>query len=309
MESKNINTNIDKLLLVPSRNGQSQNLAMAESGLIKPRIRYSGAARRRYKKMKERGELFENIQNSPSPIVSRSVNKEDAPINSQKRVMPEQSPCDSPNSHQNKKPKITDEKPTHAQAVARTKIAFVPEGYPDKRLSADEGGVVKKLIRERILQLPEDAVVPTFIGTWERDGAVIFNCANEASMDWLKSLSTEIKVEDTPLYVLPADELPKRHWIVVHSEESDLTAEEVIKLLDKQNVGLVAKEWIIVKGSESKSVKSTHFAALITDLSLEGLKACGYKPFCGLGRATVKLLEKGRGEGTEQTTHRVTETV
>ncbi|KYN07985.1 hypothetical protein ALC62_01035 [Cyphomyrmex costatus] len=177
------------------------------------------------------------------------------------------------------------------------RMAFVPEGYPEKKLGSSEGGKIRRLVRKHILELPEDGLAPTFTGTWERDGAVIFNCANQQTVDWLKSLSTVIKIGGTALHVLPAGELPKRHRVVVHVEESDLAVEEAIKLLDRQNTGLGAREWVVVRGSESRDAKSAHFAALIGDRSLEVLKTCGFKPFCGLGRATVRLLDKERKEG------------
>jgi len=65
--------------------------------------------------------------------------------------------------------------------------------------------------------------------------------------DWLISLFGDIRMEDVPLCVMPADKLPKCHWVVVHVEKANLTAEETVKLFDRQNTGLVAKEWIIAK--------------------------------------------------------------
>jgi len=111
-------------------------------------------------------------------------------------------------------------------------MALIPEGYPDKKLGVDKGEV-RKLVRGRILALPDDASAQTFTGSWERDGAFVFCCANQGSADWLKSLSGEIKIGGVPLRASPADELPKRHRVVVHVEEPDLTVEETIKLLDR----------------------------------------------------------------------------
>lgn len=71
-----------------------------------------------------------------------------------------------------------------------------------------------------------------------------------------------------------------------------MVVEKAIKLLDRQNTGLGVREWVVVRGSESKDAKSAHFAALIGDTSLEVLKTYDFKPFCELGRATVKLLDK-----------------
>ncbi|KYM93660.1 hypothetical protein ALC62_15739 [Cyphomyrmex costatus] len=191
-----------------------------------------------------------------------------------------------------KKPKVTDQG-AHARAITgMIRMAFVPEGYPEKK----EVKEIRRLVRGHILELPEDGLAPTFTGTWERDGAVIFNCTNQKSVDWLKSLSTEIKIGSTVLRVLPAGELPKCHRVVVHVEELDMAGEEAIKLLDRQNAGLGTREWVVVRGSVSRDAKSAHFAALIGNRSLEVLKTCGFKPFCGLGRTTIRLLDIERKE-------------
>ena len=82
-----------------------------------------------------------------------------------------------------------------------------------------------------------------------------------------------------------------------------MTAQETLKLLDRQNTDLAASEWVVTRGSESRDATSSHFACLVGDSSLDALKACGLKPFCGLGRATVKVLDKERkGEACVEVT-------
>jgi len=65
----------------------------------------------------------------------------------------------------------------------------------------------------------------------------------------------------------------------------------------------------VVRESESRDAKSAYFAALVGDSSLEALRACGSKPFCGLGRATVKLLDKERSQGAAASTGETSGTV
>jgi len=204
---------------------------------------------------------------------------------------------------QGKKPKVIHDQGSYAQATkGLIRMALVLEGYPDKKLGAEEVGEVRRLVRGRILALPDDAPAPAFTGSWERDGALMFCCANQGSAEWLKSLSGEMKLGETPLRALPADELPRRHRVVVHVEEPDLTIEETIKFLDKQNTGLAAGEWVVIRGSTSRDAKSAHFAALVGDSSLEALKACGFRPFCGLGRASIRMLDKERREEVGRST-------
>jgi len=136
-------------------------------------------------------------------------------------------------------------------------------------------GKIRKLITRCILDFSEGGLAPAF-GTWERDGIVIINCANQQSVDWLKSQSTELNIDGHTLHVLPAEELPKRHLIVVHVEEPDLVVEKTIKLLDRQNIDLNARGWVVLRESESRDAKSAHFAAMIDGASLEILKICEF---------------------------------
>jgi hypothetical protein len=85
---------------------------------------------------------------------------------------------------------------------------------------------------------------------------------------------------------------------VVHVEDPEISVKETLEPLDRQNKGLASSEWIVVRSSERRDATSAHFAALIGDRPLEELKALNFKPYCGLGRATIKLPVKAR-KGSE----------
>lgn len=70
--------------------------------------------------------------------------------------------------------------------------------------------------------------------------------------------------------------------------------------MNRQNLGLNFKGWVIVEGSEKKESTSSHFAALVDDKAMQVLKACNFRPHCGDQRTAVKPLEKIRKE--EETT-------
>jgi len=310
METENYNDNPTQTLQGGASTGSErpEGITTAESGPKKTRVCYSGAARRRYQKQREKERAEKAQASSPAADLLLTDRGGGAGAGAPKRARPEHSTPSPSENRQSKKPKVLDQG-SYAQAIkGLTRMALVLEGYPDKKLGADGVREIRRLVRGRILALPDDAPAPTFTSTWEKEGALIF-CANQTSADWLQSLSGELKVEGVPLRVLPADGLPKRHRVVVHVEEPDLTAEETVKLLDRQNTGLAAREWVVVRGSESRDAKSSHFAALVSDSSLEALRACGSKPFCGLGRATVKLLEKERSQGAAASTRGTSETV
>lgn len=128
-----------------------------------------------------------------------------------------------------------------------------------------EVGETRKRIKELILGLPEGTMAPTFASTWEKDGALIICCANQQLVDWLKDLSAEIRVGNTPLHAAMLDELLRRHRVVVYMGKPDLTSKETIKLLDRQNTGLGAREWVVGE-STNRDALNAHFLPLSTIL-------------------------------------------
>ncbi|EFN63407.1 hypothetical protein EAG_12816 [Camponotus floridanus] len=153
---------------------------------------------------------------------------------------------------------------TSEQRACQTSL----EDFPDKKLGVAECGLIRKMIRGRILELPEATKAPTFSGSWERDGAYVFVCDDEQSEDWLKSLSSDLKMEGNSLRVVPVDELPRCHRVVIHMDEPDLSAEETLKLLGRQNTGLTTEDWIVTRGSVSRDAT---FACLIDGQFLDVL--------------------------------------
>jgi hypothetical protein len=51
-------------------------------------------------------------------------------------------------------------------------------------------------VTERILDLVMSTKAPIFQGTSDRDGAVIFNCADLETVEWLKSLTTVLTIKE-----------------------------------------------------------------------------------------------------------------
>jgi hypothetical protein len=196
---------------------------------------------------------------------------------------------------QKKKTKVPEQR-TYAQAAAGiSRVAIVSMAYPDRRLDEEEVALLKESVKGRILDLVMGTKAPIFQGTSDRDGAVICNCADVETVEWLKSLTTVLTIkEGLQLRALGVDELPKRHRVVVHVEDPKMSVKRALDLLDRQNKGLASSGWIVVRGSESRDATSTHFAALIGDRPLKELKALNFKPYCGLGQATIKLPAKAR---------------
>ncbi|XP_029162919.1 uncharacterized protein LOC114934410 [Nylanderia fulva] len=269
----------------------------------KTRPRYSGAARRCYKKQKQfqKEELVPGTKATPSEAASNS-NSEGAGGSEQARASKQPRPVLSntpslSDKHPDKRPRIKDQGSFAQTTKGIVRLAVIGDGFPHKKLGDGEVAEIRKLIRGRIIALQKGTKAPTFTDSWIRDGALIFACANDESANWLKSLFADLRLRNVPLRVLPVDELPKRHRVVVHVQEPDFFVKEAIELLDRQNVSLASGDWVVSSGRESRDASSSHFACLVTAQLLEALKACNFKPFCGSTRATVKLLGKEHREG------------
>jgi len=221
----------------------------ADSDHLKTRTRYSEAARRRYKKQLQMEREAAKVLTPPPAAASIAKDKgEGTSAGAVKRTRAEAVTPSPKHSHQGKKPKVTDQG-TFAQATkGLVRMALVHEGYPDKRLGASEVAIIRKQLRARILELAEGIKAPTFTGSWERDGAMVLACADVQTGDWLKSLASELTIGDAPLGCATDREATQATSLVVHVEEPDLTAQEALKLLDKQNTGLAVSEWVRHQG-------------------------------------------------------------
>lgn len=248
------------------------------SEVAKEKKKKSGAARRRQKKQKDG-------RDGDAPVSSGAT----------KRPAPEHNTPSPSESSRDKRPRVS-HPPSYALAATKAvRMALVPENYPDRKFEPEEELAARRLVRSGILLLPPGTRAPTFEGNWARDGAVIFACSNQETADWLKSQFSGVPLPGDNgiiLRVKPFEELPKRTRVVVHVDDPEITVGDALVFLDRQNVGLAASEWIVVRGSMKKEATGVHFAALIPDRSLEGLKACNNKPHCGVGRAAIKVLPK-----------------
>jgi hypothetical protein len=267
------------------------------------RKRYSGAARRRHKKQQQReaGERAVQAvtQQTDAAAISPGSGKQGLSRAVKRSWLDSSIP--SPSGEQiTKKPKVPEQR-TYAQTAAGiNRVAIVPKAYPDKRFDEEEVALLKETVTGCILDLVMGTKAPIFQGTSERDGAVIFNCADIETVEWLKSLTTALTIkEGLQLRAVGVDELPKRHRVVVHVEDPKMSVKQILDLLDRQNEGLTSSEWVVVRGSESMDATSAHFAALIGDRPLERLKALNFKPYCGLGQASIKLPAKARRENKD----------
>ncbi|XP_043273933.1 uncharacterized protein [Venturia canescens] len=240
-----------------------------------------------------------SLSNSPSRNVApEGTTGADSGRNAEtgtvKRSRPDDDTPSPPREHQDKEPRLNDYGSYAQIKEGIIKLAIVMEGFPANQLGPKEVEKIRKIIRERILEVPQGTKVPTFTDFCERNGALIVSCADEQTKDWLNSFFLETPMDGKLLRVLLPEEFQKRYQVVVHVKEADISTEEAIKLLDRQNVGLGTDDWAVVKDSESRDASSTHFACFIGGKSLEALRKCDFRPFCGLSRASIRLVDKDK---------------
>lgn len=215
-------------------------------------------------------------------------------VGTPKRTRPVHTTPSPSDVRQDKRPRVTAQGSFAQAAKGLVRVALILEGYPDKKLGAGEVALIRRMIRARILDRVGATRAPTFTGSWERDGAMVVSCADSFSEEWVKNLSSEIKIGESSLRAVSEAELPKRHRVVVHVEEPDIKVEESLRLLDLQNSGLAAGEWVVGLGGVKQEANGIHFTCLVGGSSLEAIRKCGSRPFCGLGRAHITWSDRDR---------------
>ncbi|KAG8260622.1 hypothetical protein J6590_092783 [Homalodisca vitripennis] len=133
--------------------------------------------------------------------------------------------------------------------VAAIKMAIALEGYPEAKLSAEQGEAIEDAIMEEIQPL-EDGFVPSFAGTYLEKGVLIASCINEHTKRWLEEVIQRVKPlgDDISLRVgLRKDILRStRVFFRAHPKLLKKTPEKVLEMFKKQNPNLNVNEWKIL---------------------------------------------------------------
>ncbi|KAG8295510.1 hypothetical protein J6590_078526 [Homalodisca vitripennis] len=141
--------------------------------------------------------------------------------------------------------------------VAAIKMAIALEGYPEAKLSAEQGEAIEDAIMEEIQPL-EDGSVPSFAGTYLEKGVLIASCINEHTKRWLEEVIQRIKPlgDDISLRVgLRKDILRStRVFFRAHPKLLKKTPEKVLEMFNKQNPNLNVNEWKILPSKPDRKV-------------------------------------------------------
>ncbi|KAG8334463.1 hypothetical protein J6590_089813, partial [Homalodisca vitripennis] len=133
--------------------------------------------------------------------------------------------------------------------VAAIKMAIALDGYPDAKLSEEQGEAIEDAIMQEIQPL-EDGSVPSFAGTYLEKGVLIASCINEHTNRWLEEVIQRTKPlgDDISLRVgLRKDILRStRVFFRAHPKLLKKTPAKVLEMFKKQNPNLNENEWKIL---------------------------------------------------------------
>lgn len=166
-------------------------------------------------------------------------------------------------------------------------LIVAPPRYPREMFNDSMISKIKKAILELISLLSHPDKPLIFNGTMNVEGAIIFQCANEPTVKWLKELN-QLWIDNrvTFIQVEKIGRPSNCYHIMVHVKE-DLDRKIILEYLSKQNKGLATHEWAIIEDSEYRDENGSHFDAFVRADSLNILKALDFKPYCGLERAVI----------------------
>ncbi|XP_031329836.1 uncharacterized protein LOC116160842 [Photinus pyralis] len=179
-------------------------------------------------------------------------------------------------------------------------MAFVHEDL-EGTLSEEETGRLQTWILDRVDALAVGAVSPKFTECRHRGGALLITCADQASVDWLRSeLGSVAPWEGAKLRFVEAKNLPKPIRAHVWIPGAQVEPEKILKRIEIQNAGVTTSNWRVVDRKEDP--KGQTLIVLMDQTSWEKMGAtCNHRPYVNFTRVTFKLLSKTKVEEEEVT--------
>ncbi|KAG8261816.1 hypothetical protein J6590_065793 [Homalodisca vitripennis] len=161
--------------------------------------------------------------------------------------------------------------------VAAIKMAIALDGYPDAKLSEEQGAAIEDAIME-------DGSVPSFAGTYLEKGVLIASCINEHTKRWLEEVIQRTKPlgDDISLRVgLRKDILRStRVFFRAHPKLMKKTPEKVLEMFKKQNPNLNVNEWKILPSKPDP--KGYGFVCFLDEVCYKAVKASNCRTLAGL---------------------------
>ncbi|KAG5871079.1 hypothetical protein JTB14_008971 [Gonioctena quinquepunctata] len=178
----------------------------------KDRIRLSGAARQRFKYLIKQGLPAEEARvKSVEPVKKESTSDKGHKRSETKTIdgQPKKTLREAERGSSASMPT----KPTFSQVTGDVKVGILPKNYPEVLLTMEQMESMKGTILDKIIESGKKAATkPHYHSSHNRPGWVALMCADNTTIQWLKSTIEDIKPwEGAELRVLEEAEMPQRN--------------------------------------------------------------------------------------------------
>ena len=129
--------------------------------------------------------------------------------------------------------------------------------------------------------LESDGCRPCFLGTKVWQGYLEIQCQDALSFNWLKSRIGTIQHNNSSFRITTRSELPKTLKAQFYVPGPTVEDWQLLKRIEKQNVGLVTSKWRITYSSE-QTEKGRFVIIAVDEKSAEIIRTQRYGLFYGL---------------------------
>lgn len=178
------------------------------------------------------------------------------------------------------------------------KLGILPPDFPQNMWSTAQLSSLQEAILARVRQLKMGAIKPNFNGCTFRPGWLAVNCANQATVEWLKGNVDALKPwKDAKLKIVDDKEVPRPQiFIGYFPEKSTASNDAITSLIQGQNEGLRVGDWRLLNRAHKGATVELTFA--VDPISAKAIVDRGYTVFYGFGCA--KFRPKNRQRPTEE---------
>ena len=265
--------------------------------LDKPKL--SGAARRRLKKARSRGEGTEGfMQSGPSSHASTSAPQTGPGTSKRTRTSSETPP--SAKAKPTKRPRGTEPGVSFREALASPKMAIIKTSYPEDKLTESDIQYVQEVILRKIDEAQSSESLPLLRTFSLQDGALIYYCENQDTCNWLQKNLDGVEIKDKSiLKVVEAKDLPKPVKVAFRTRDLKTSDPKVLlRRMQLLNKGLQTEHWKVV--DRQPDPKGQRLILLMDKKSAELITSLGLAAYTGVDRGQFKILsDPGNKTGQE----------
>lgn len=191
---------------------------------------------------------------------------------------------------------------SYREAAEGVKVGLTHTAHPTSTLNGEQLVQLQRAVISAVRALPDDGPQVRFFACKHRPGWLQLTCADETSVEWLKSAATNLQPwEGASLKLVQGEELPRTQVCVAYIPDDEpgnrLSSEVVTQTLRKMNHGLLTQEWVVLHHVESGPGQTWTFS--IDEVSMAELERLNFRPFFGFGRVQFRHKNKIIGSGQE----------